>query len=101
MDASSVQKAPQMHSRVSPGTSKSGFFATGGTLRKPHYLPGFKHIQASDSGVISAPKSQKNLTWNPYCHIGAQNHQKVIKITPKRFPGPSENQIPEFRFQNS
>ena len=54
-------------------------------------LPWFKHIRASDSGVISTPKSLKNLPWNPYCHFVACKHEKVTKMAPKRVPGGTQN----------
>jgi hypothetical protein len=46
-------------------------------------LPWFKHIRASDSGVISTPKSLKDLPWNPHCHFATSKHEKVTKMTPK------------------
>ena len=60
-------------------------------LMKTPRLPWFKHIRASDSGVISTPKSLKNLPWNPYCHFVACKHEKVTKMAPKRVPGGTQN----------
>ncbi len=62
-----------------------------GTLRKPPYLLCFQHIRASGSGVISTPKTLKNLPWNPYCHFGAPNHENVTKMTPKWTPRGFQN----------
>ena len=61
------------------------------TSLKHQYLLWFKHIGASDSGLISIPKSLKSRPWNPSCRLGGPIHEKVIKMTPKWVPRGTQN----------
>ena len=56
-----------------------------------HIYYWFRHIRASGSGVVSTPRTLKNLPWNPYCHFGAPNRENVTKMTPKLVPRGSQN----------
>ena len=86
-----AQKAPKMRSQSVPEHPQITNKPKKWNLMKTPRLPWFKHIRASDSGVISTPKSLKNLPWNPYCHFVACKHEKVTKMAPKRVPGGTQN----------
>ena len=81
------QKLPKWSPKAALRILTSPLSRKSGTLRKHQYLPCFKHIPASDSSVISTPKSIKNLPWNPYCYFATPNHEKVTKMTTKWVQG--------------
>ncbi len=77
-----TQKVPKMRSQSVPEDTQTTNNPKRWHLMKTSYLQWFRHIRALGSGVISTPKPLKNLPWNPYCHLGAPNHEKVTQMTP-------------------